>query len=135
MSTENWRKYSTRKFLAAIEGSGGNITVVCQRVGCKRETFVKAMEERPQLRKALLNAEEEFGDMVESKIAKAIKEGNITMTIFYAKTKLKKRGYVEATIYHEGEKLPMIVDDVPDEEVPTKALGPKPQPEDGGVDG
>lgn len=113
MGTEKWRKYSARKFLKAIEGSGGNITVVCQRVGCARDTFVKAMEEHPELRHALNVAEEEFGDLVESKIAKHIKEDNITMTIFYAKTKLKKRGYIESQIIHEGAPVPMLVDDVP----------------------
>lgn len=114
MSTTNWRKYSVRKFLKAIDGCGGNITVVCQRVGCKRETFIKAMDEHPVLREALRDAEEEFGDLVESKIAKHIKEGNVTMTIFYAKTKLKKRGYIEAAILHEGQPVPTIVDDIPD---------------------
>ena len=113
MGTAKWRKYSVRKFLKAIEGSGGNITVVCQRVGCARDTFVKAMEEHPELKHALNVAEEEFGDLVESKIAKHIKEDNITMTIFYAKTKLKKRGYIESQIIHEGAPVPMLVDDVP----------------------
>ncbi len=113
MGTAKWRKYSVRKFLKAIEGSGGNITVVCQRVGCARDTFVKAMEEHPELKHALNVAEEEFGDLVESKIAKHIKEDNITMTIFYAKTKLKNRGYVESQIIHEGAPVPMLVDDIP----------------------
>ena len=114
MSTAGWRKYSVRKFLRAIDGSGGNITVVCKRVGCKRETFIKAMNEHPAIRSALSEAEEEFGDLVESKIAQKIKEGNVVMTIFYAKTKLKKRGYVEAQILHEGQPVPMLVDDIPD---------------------
>lgn len=127
MSTANWRKYSKKRFLKAIEGSGGNITVVCQRVGCARDTFMKAMEECPELKHALHIAEEEFGDLVESKIAKHIKEDNITMTIFYAKTKLKKRGYIESTIIHEGQPVPQIVDDI------TEA---QPQPEvEAGADG
>lgn len=122
MSTVNWRKYSVSRFLKAIEGSGGNITVVCQRMGCHRDTFIKAMDEHPELRHALTVAEEEFGDLVESKIAKHIKEDNITMTIFYAKTKLKKRGYVEAAILHEGVPVPMLVDDIPN-------AGDVPQPQ------
>lgn len=125
MSTENWRKYSVERFMAAIEGSGGNITLVCNRVGCKRETFIKAMNEHQELRDALNSAEEEFGDLVESKIAKHIKEGNVTMTIFYAKTKLKKRGYIEAAIIHEGEKVPMVVDDIPQTvQQPVKPVAP-----------
>lgn len=127
MSTLNWRKYGKRKWLKAIDGSGGNITVVCQRVGCRRETFVKALNENPELREALNQAEEEFGDLVESKIAKHIKEGNVTMTIFYAKTKLKKRGYIEAAILHEGQPLPMIVDDIPD--APPESADSAPQEE------
>lgn len=114
MSTVNWRKYSVRKFLKAIAGSGGNVTVVCQRVGCARDTFLKAMDENPELKHALDVAEEEFGDLVEGKIAQHIKEGNVTMTIFYAKTKLKRRGYIEAAILHEGVPVPIITDDIPE---------------------
>lgn len=113
MGTASWRKYSVKKMLAAIDGSGGNITVVCKRLGCARDTFVKAMRENPVLREKLDEAEEEFGDLVESKIATLIKEGNVTMTIFYAKTKLKKRGYIESAIIHEGAPVPMVVDDIP----------------------
>ena len=122
MSTAKWRKYSVKRFLRAIEGSGGNITVVCQRVGCARDTFMKAMDEHPELKHALYVAEEEFGDLVESKIAKHIKEDNITMTIFYAKTKLKKRGYIESTIIHEGQPVPQIVDDITEAQ-PEKGAG------------
>ena len=113
MSTAKWRKYSKKRMLEAIDGSGGNITVVCKRLGCARDTFLKAMREHPELREALNQAEEEFGDLVESKIASHIKEGNVTMTIFYAKTKLKKRGYIESQIIHEGAPVPMLVDDIP----------------------
>lgn len=116
MSTVNWRKYTKKQFLKAIEGSGGNITLVCKRMNCHRDTFIKAMEENPELSHALTVAEEEFGDLVESKIAQHIKEGNVTMTIFYAKTKLKKRGYIEANIIHEGMPVPMLVDDIPEGE-------------------
>ncbi len=115
MSTKGWRKYSLRRMLDAVKGSGGNITLVCTRLKCDRGTFMRALAEHEALRQALSDAEEEFGDLVESKIATAIKEGNVTMTIFYAKTKLKKRGYVEAQIFHEGAPVPMIVDDVPAE--------------------
>lgn len=123
MSTANWRKYSLKKILAAIDGSGGNVTVVCKRLGCARDTFMKARRENPEIKAALDSAEEEFGDLVESKIAQHIKEGNVTMTIFYAKTKLKKRGYIESQILHEGLPVPMIVDDVPESGVSECADG------------
>ena len=102
MSTAKWRKYSKKRMLEAIDGSGGNITVVCKRLGCARDTFLKAMREHPELREALNQAEEEFGDLVESKIAKHIKEDNITMTIFYAKTKLKKHTVKVAGLVVDG---------------------------------
>ena len=133
MSTANWRKYSVKKFLKAIEGSGGNITVVCQRMGCHRDTFMKAMDENPELKHALDVAEEEFGDLVEGKIAQHIKEGNVTMTIFYAKTKLKKRGYIESAIIHEGAPLPMLVDDIPADGTDQQQDG-NPGDQDGGAD-
>ena len=36
-----------------------------------------------------------MGDIVEAKILSGIREGNTALMIFYAKTKLKNRGYIE----------------------------------------
>ena len=113
MGTEKWRKYAVDKILEAIKGSGWNISLVCKRLKCDRRTFLRAMDEHPEIKDALKDAEEEFGDLVESQMQQLIKEGNTTMIIFYAKTKMKDRGYVEEQIIHNGENVPMIIDDIP----------------------
>ena len=90
-----WRKYPRSKVLKAIHGSGGNKMLISRRLGCSRETLDVYLAEIPEIKKAFDTEVEELGDIVESKIIQGIQDGNVALTIFYAKTKLKNRGYVE----------------------------------------
>lgn len=92
---KGWRKFSREKVLKAINGSGGIKMLICQRVGCDRYTLDKYLKEDEIILKAYQTEIDELGDVVESKIINRIKDGSETMMIFYAKTKLKSRGYVE----------------------------------------
>jgi hypothetical protein len=49
----------------------------------------------PTVKEALDDAKEEMKDFTESKIYQGINEGNTALIIFYAKTQMKDRGYVE----------------------------------------
>lgn len=90
-----WRKFPKDKVLKAIKDSGGNKLLISKRVGCNRDTLNQYLAAFPDLKRAYDEEIEELGDVVESKIVQGIQEGNITLAIFYAKTKLKHRGYVE----------------------------------------
>lgn len=79
----------------ALEKSLGVVTAACKSVDIARETHYRWMREDADYKAAV----EEIGDVAidfaESQLHKQIKEGNSTATIFFLKTKGKKRGYVE----------------------------------------
>lgn len=90
-----WRKFSNEKILKAIEGSAGVKLLICQRLKCDRGTFDRYLKEDKSVQKAYQAEIENAGDLCEAKLMEAIKDGNLTAIIFFSKTKLKNRGYVE----------------------------------------
>ena len=63
------------------------------------------MDNDPEYRRAVQDVENVAIDFAESQLHQQIKGGNPTSTIFYLKTKGKKRGYEERQeIAHEGLK-------------------------------
>lgn len=73
------------------------VTHACASVGINRGTFYKWYNSDPIFAREVDDLENEVHDFVESKILQAINRGDTVMTIFYAKTKMKHRGYVERT--------------------------------------
>lgn len=106
-----WRKFPRQKVLKAIKDSGGVKLLICQRLGCDRGTFDRYLENDPAIRKAYDDECEEIGDVVESKIITGIKEGNTALMIFYAKTKLKNRGYVERQEVENTQPVVIHIDE------------------------
>ena len=84
-----------RSLLDALEQSLGIITTACKIVDCNRSTFYKYYNNDQDFKNAVDELENLTLDFVESKLHKQIKDDNTTATIFYLKTKGKKRGYVE----------------------------------------
>lgn len=82
-------------FLKAMSATLGNISSACEQVGISRQTFYNYRDEDPEFANALLENDEGVTDYVETKLLQQIKEGNTSATIFYLKTKGKKRGWVE----------------------------------------
>jgi hypothetical protein len=81
--------------LDALEKSLGVVTTACRSVGIGRTTHYLWLEQDAEYRKAVDELQNMTLDFAESQLHKQIKEGNTTATIFYLKTKGKKRGYVE----------------------------------------
>lgn len=106
-----WRKFPKAKVLAAIKDSAGNKLLISKRVGCNRDTLNEYLAAYPDLKKAYDEEIEELGDVVESKIIQGIREGNITLAIFYAKTKLKNRGYVERQEVESTQPVVIHIDE------------------------
>jgi hypothetical protein len=79
--------------------AGATFTAAYRSAGVKRTLFYNWLRHDPEFRKAAEAAREdsheEGGDLAESAIMQMIREKNLTATIFYLKTKHKKRGYVE----------------------------------------
>lgn len=83
--------------LQALEKSMGVVTTACKSSNTPRSTHYKWLNEDEEYRAAVNEATAIAGDFVESKLYQAINDGNISAIIFYCKTKLKDRGYVERT--------------------------------------
>jgi hypothetical protein len=86
------------KFLTALAENLGNITKTCLEINISRASFYKwKNNEESQFSQKLVEIEEQVFDWVEEKIFERLQEKSDTMLIFYAKTRMKKRGYIERT--------------------------------------
>lgn len=88
-------KEEQEKFLEVYKKQALNITNACEAAGISRQTFYNWLEEHPKFAVKINNAQESFKDWVESKIVRAINNDDKQVLMFYAKTKLKDRGYIE----------------------------------------
>ena len=85
------------KMLEALTHCLGNISEACKMVNISRETHYRWIREDDFYAQQIEDLQESIIDFVESELFKQIKDGNTTATIFYLKTKGKKRGYIEKT--------------------------------------
>ena len=81
--------------LEALEKSLGVVTTAVTTVGVARSTFYKWMNEDKDFAKKVKDIENIALDFGESQLHQQIDEGNTAATIFYLKTRGKKRGYIE----------------------------------------
>lgn len=98
--TRKYTKFNAKKrrdFLEAMRKHLGNITESSKEVGIDRGTYYNWLKSDPKFAAEIDNIAESCIDFAESQLFKQISEGNSTSTIFYLKTKGKKRGYVETT--------------------------------------
>jgi len=84
-----------KAMLEALEKSLGIVTSACKSVDISRETHYRWLREDADYKAAVDALSDVALDFAESQLHKQIKDGNSTATIFFLKTKGKKRGYVE----------------------------------------
>ena len=84
-----------KAIIEALEQSLGVVTSACKKVGVGRTTFYGWLADDEDFAKAVKDIENVALDFAESQLHKQIKDGNTSSTIFYLKTKGKKRGYIE----------------------------------------
>ena len=81
--------------LQALENSLGVVTVACKQSGTPRSTYYKWLKEDETFAKEVKEIENIALDFAESQLHSQMKDGSTSATIFYLKTKGKKRGYIE----------------------------------------
>ena len=81
--------------LQALENSLGVVTVACKQSDTPRSTYYKWLKEDEEFAKSVKEIENIALDFAESQLHSQMKDGNTSATIFFLKTKGKKRGYVE----------------------------------------
>ena len=89
------RHIKKESILEALEKSLGVVTVACKQADVPRSTYYKWLNEDEDFAKAVKDIENIALDFGESQLHKQIGDGNTSATIFFLKTKGKKRGYVE----------------------------------------
>ena len=89
------RHLKKESLLKALEKSLGVVTVACKKADIPRSTFYKWINEDEDFAKEVKDIENIALDFAESQLHKQIGDDNTTATIFFLKTKGKRRGYVE----------------------------------------
>tara|TARA_R100001443_G_scaffold24074_1_gene36194 strand:- start:376 stop:729 length:354 start_codon:yes stop_codon:yes gene_type:complete len=89
------RHIKKEAMLQALENSLGVVTVACKKTETPRSTYYKWLKEDKEFAQAVKEIENVALDFAESQLHTQIKDGSTSATIFYLKTKGKKRGYVE----------------------------------------
>ena len=89
------RHIKKESILEALEKSLGVVTMACKSADVPRSTYYKWLNEDEEFAKAVKDIENIALDFGESQLHKQIKDGNTSATIFFLKTKGKKRGYIE----------------------------------------
>jgi hypothetical protein len=97
-----------KAMIDALEKSLGIVTTACKKVGINRSTHYDWIKEDQEYRDAVNGIEDIAIDFAESKLHSQIDKGDTTATIFYLKTKGKKRGYIERTEYQIDVEKPIF---------------------------
>lgn len=83
--------------LSALEANLGVVSTACKMVGINRETHYAWIKQDPAYKLAVEDLADVALDFVEALLFNQIKNMDTAATIFYLKTKGKKRGYIERT--------------------------------------
>lgn len=90
-----------KTFIEALKKNMGNVSATCEAIAkatgksFARKTYYAWYNKDEEFREAVDSIGEYMIDVAENALYTKIKRGNLTATIFYLKTKGKKRGYVE----------------------------------------
>jgi hypothetical protein len=84
-----------KRLLEALEKSLGIVTSACKKAKVARSTYYEYLHNDPDFKAEVESIQDMALDFAETKLMQSINNGSDTATIFYLKTKGKKRGYVE----------------------------------------
>lgn len=100
------RHIKKESILQALEQSLGIVTVACKKADIPRSTFYKWLKEDDEFAEKVKDIENIALDFAESQLHKQIAAESVAATIFYLKTKGKKRGYIERQEITGAEGMP-----------------------------
>jgi len=113
MAKVNKTVHTKKRVIEALEKSLGVITTACKIADISRTQFYNWLKDDEDFAKKVQEIENVTLDFVESQLHKQIKENSTAATIFFLKTKGKKRGYIERQeIDHttQGEAIGSSID-------------------------
>lgn len=96
-------KFTLDQVITAIKGSSGIKATIQRRLGCARMTVDNYLKRYATAQAAYDEEVETVGDLAESVIISAIKNKDVDTAKWYAKAKLKHRGYTDKQeVEHKG---------------------------------
>ena len=87
--------YTAEQFIKAMPKSGGIISTIAERVGCKWHTAHKYIKEKPTVARAYADECERVTDAAESVVIKRIQAGDSADAKWWLTKKGKDRGFVD----------------------------------------
>lgn len=84
-----------KALVEAMHKTLGNVTESCKRCNCDRTTFYRYYNDDEEFQVACNQADDMSLDLAESSLKEQIRDKVPSSTIFYLKTKGKRRGYIE----------------------------------------
>ena len=99
--------HTKKDFLDALERSLGVVTTAAKASGIGRTTHYTWMREDPEYKSQVEDIQNVAIDYAESHLHKLIEDGSAAATIFFLKTKGKRRGYVERQEVEIKERKPL----------------------------
>jgi hypothetical protein len=88
-------EHTKKVLIEAMEASLGVVTTACKKAGVSRTTFYEYYKTDDDFKITIDELEAVALDFAESQLHSQILKGSTAATIFYLKTKGKKRGYIE----------------------------------------
>ena len=99
-----------KAMISAMEKTLGVVTTAARSIGLNRSTHYEWMNTDPEYKDQIDDLENVTLDFAESQLHTQIKDGNTAATIFFLKTKAKKRGYIERIETEElGHREPIEI--------------------------
>ena len=95
---------SKKKLLKALQKSLGIVTEACDKAELSRTQHYKWYKEDEEYRKKVNEIEGMFIDFAETHLKDQIEKGSTPATIFYLKTRGKRRGYGDSLDITSGEE-------------------------------
>jgi NADH dehydrogenase/NADH:ubiquinone oxidoreductase subunit G len=89
------RKYNQTQVIHALVAADGALTIAAKRLGTSYRHLKKYIDANKRMADVLHGIEESILDLAEGTLRKTIEEGDLAATIFFLKTKGKRRGYTE----------------------------------------
>jgi len=91
----NKSEHLKKELISALRSNLGVVSSACEALGISRTTYYKYYKADERFKEQVDSIGDEAIDFVESRLFELIRKGNVAATIFFLKTKGKKRGYVE----------------------------------------
>ena len=91
-------------FITQLHKNMGNVSTTCSECKISRQTYYDWMKDDKEFKSHIENVDEYILDVAETSLHDQIKEGNTTATVFFLKTRGRKRGYIEKQeLEHSGQ--------------------------------